>query len=146
MRRRVVFAPALLLAAIATAAHAAPNAPAERERIPRRVPEYPASIMNGCTADEREHILRRIVEAIRIGVPTHESGDARGAYGIYDRAAREIASSLPASCPGPTRTLREAGDCAASAGNHDAAAQVMRDVFAGLLLLLERSSTLPPMP
>jgi len=79
-----------------------------------------------------------ITRAIQRGAPTYNSGDFRGCYAIYERAARQIEQVLPAACAGPARALADGRQTAATRSTDAERAWAMRDAFDGLLRALSR--------
>lgn len=106
--------------------------------VVRDVPDHPASILAGCSSDDRTAVGARITLAIEVGAPLYNAGDHLGCYHLYEATARAIEAALDARCSGPARAMREGRLRALGLPTDSARAWAMRDAFDGMLIALER--------
>lgn len=109
--------------------------------IERNVPVHPVRFLEGCSAGDLESIERVLGAAIGKGAPLYNDGDFAGCAEAYDHGARELESSLSASCAGPVRALADGRVAAERLALPSGRAWAFRDAFDGLIEILDRSRT-----
>jgi hypothetical protein len=99
----------------------------------RKHPQYPASILDGCSLDAQKLAFRMLGEAIDTGAPLFNADKPAGCYHVYDGAASDLERRLPPACRGPAKVLADAQKHAASLSDPSAQAWALRDAFDGIL-------------
>jgi len=107
--------------------------------MPRNVPVHSVRFLEGCSGDDLDVLEEALGTAVARGAPLFNGGDADACVAEYERAARSLESSLPASCRGPVESLAAARATAAGLAPASARAWALRDAFDGLLEVIERS-------
>jgi hypothetical protein len=107
--------------------------------VERNVPTHPVRLLEGCSDADLHQVEVAIEEAVRVGVPLYNEGDASGCYDAYESHAHALESALPATCRGPIEELASARRKAAAVATPHARAWVLRDAFDGLIEVIERS-------
>jgi len=102
------------------------------------VPHHPLSILDGCSQDAQRLVVKMIGDAIEVGAPLYNAGNADGCYHVYDGAASDLERKLPPACKGPIKALADAQKRAGAMSNPDGQAWAMRDAFDGLLEVIAR--------
>lgn len=101
----------------------------------RSVPEYSASILEACPADNQRKLFRGMLDALEIGVPLYNQGNAQACFRVYQSAALDLAGSV-AQCDGPRKVLLDGVKKAESVEGWEGKAWAMRDAFDGLLKVI----------
>jgi len=109
-------------------------------RPEREIPHHPLSLLRGCSAANKELIVRTLHDAIEVGAPLYNQGKLSACYHIYAGAAADLSNRLPGSCGGPKRALSEGQRRAAKLSEPGEQAWAMRDSIDGVLEVLERES------
>jgi len=102
------------------------------------VPHHPLSILDGCPQPAQRLVVKMIGEAVQVGAPLYNHGNADGCYHVYDGAASDLERKLPPACKGPIKALADAQKRAGAMSNPDSQAWAMRDAFDGLLEVIAR--------
>ena len=111
-----------------------PSAP----KIRRSVPHHPVAILDGCSVEVQELVVKMLGDAIETGAPIYNDGKAAASYHVYQGAASDLLRKLPRTCRGPTKALADAQKRATSLADASAKAWAMRDAFDGLLEVIVR--------
>lgn len=104
--------------------------------IQRRVPNHPLSVLDGCNEAAMIEVFQGISQAIASGAPLYNAGNHEACYRIYEGTA--IKFEREGGCPGVRAAF---GDGLLRAGTVDSFTEkswAMRDMFDGLLDVLER--------
>jgi hypothetical protein len=102
------------------------------------VPHHPLSILDGCPQTAQRLVVKMIGDAIEVGAPLYNHGNADGCYHVYDGAASDLERKLPPTCKGPIKALADAQKRAGAMSNPDSQAWALRDAFDGLLEVIAR--------
>jgi S1-C subfamily serine protease len=132
------------------AATAERNAPADGRRS---VPALSVRILEGCSRNSIDLMMKSLADAIDIGAALYDDGNFSGSYHIYEGTASDLERKLATSCQRPAKTLADGRRRAARLADPSEQAWAMRDTFDGLLDVIRRhgahngkTSALPPTP
>ncbi|MCP3144682.1 S1 family peptidase [Pyxidicoccus xibeiensis] len=126
-----------MLRAMVTAPLAALEAPRRRAGRVRQVPQHPLSMLEGASPDALESIASTLGQAINVGAPAYNRGDVEGCYRLYARTAEQLIDER-GDCPGAQRALRDGLLRCGELSDLDDRAWALRDVFDGLLDVIQR--------
>jgi hypothetical protein len=112
--------------------------------VGRHVPHHALAMLDGCTQDDMNEVLRSVGDAIDVGAPLYNKGNVAGCYHMYEGAAVDLERQLPVACSGPITALRSGRTRAATAASPALSAWAMRDTFDGLVDVIERREKLKP--
>jgi hypothetical protein len=116
-------------------AAAGPSHP--RRKVRREIPNHDLTLLDGCTDDDLRKIRDAIGEAIDVGAPLYNEGNASACYRIYEGTALDLQRRMK-SCPGPRHALLDGVKKAAKTSDASARAWRMRDAFDGVIDVIER--------
>ena len=102
------------------------------------VPHHPLTILDGCSQDAQRMVVKMLGDAIEVGAPLYNAGNADACYHVYDGAASDLERRLPPACKGPGKALADAQKRAGAMSNPDSQAWAMRDALDGLLEVIAR--------
>jgi serine protease Do len=111
---------------------------AHRPKPRDTVPHHPVSILDGCSQDAQRLVVKMLGDAIQVGAPLYNAGNADACYHVYDGAASDLERKLPPVCKGPLKALADAQKRAAAKSDPVSQAWAMRDAFDGLLEVIAR--------
>jgi len=114
--------------------------PSSRARK-RRTPHFPLGILEGCAPASIALIHSSIGDAIDVGATLYNDGNVAGCYHIYEGAASDLERRLSASCQKPARVIAEGRKRAARLSGMNDRAWAMRDIFEGLLDVIDRAAS-----
>lgn len=115
------------------------SAPARRRPT---VPNHSPSLLDGCAPDQVQLVVDAIADAISVGAPLYNRGDARGCFEVYERTALELVARVK-GCDGVKRALQDGVTHAGVAASWNDKAWAMRDTFDGILELVVRIGVTP---
>jgi serine protease Do len=98
----------------------------------RHIPNHPLSLLDDCPQPQLRSIVGSIQQAITVGAPLYNEGNAEACYRIYSAAALDIQKNVQA-CPGPKRALLDGVGNADKVSPWSDKAWAMRDAFDGVL-------------
>ncbi|HSY21133.1 MAG TPA: trypsin-like peptidase domain-containing protein [Polyangiaceae bacterium] len=104
----------------------------------RKIPHYPASLLDGCSMDAQKLLVRMIGDAVDAGAPLYNAHNPEACYHIYDGTAADLLRKLAPSCRGPVKSLADAQKHAAQVGGASDKAWIMRDTFDALVEVVMR--------
>jgi serine protease Do len=104
--------------------------------------EYSLNLLTSATKSQLGTMKEALSQGIRIGAPVYNQGDAGGCYEIYLEVARQLSESeiIPS---GVRDVLSEAIGRAQKHNSMETRAWILREVFDGLLRLLESTLNAP---
>lgn len=103
----------------------------------RKIPTFAPTLLDSCTAPSVAILLRGIGDAIDVGAPLYNDGNALACYHVYEGAASDLQKQLGTSCPRAARTLAEGRRRAADLTKPTDRAWALRDTFDGLLEVIK---------
>jgi len=118
------------------------KARASQHPVTRKIPNHPPSVFNGCADQSISEIYKAIGEAIELGAPLYNKGNAcsggcrkryyKACYKIYEGTALRFQSSAGA-CKGLREALGDGLLRAKTVAGWKAKAWAMRDAFDGII-------------
>ena len=105
--------------------------------MPRNVPHYGLTLLEGCSNDHINYIGNAIVGAVNIGAPLYNQGNTEACYRVYEGAVLDITRNA-AACVGPNKALNTGLREATNRVNYVDKAWALRDAFDGVLEVLAR--------
>ncbi len=105
--------------------------------ITRSVPHHELTLIATCRDETLRTMQKSLLDAIELGAPLFNQGNAEACFRVYQGAALDLQRSIT-KCPGARRALEEGVTRASAAATPEARAWAMRDAFDGLLDVLQR--------
>lgn len=105
-----------------------------RPRLPQK---HPVTILDDCPKAGREQIESDLADAISLGAPAFNEGDAETCFKIYEQAALGVDRRLT-TCQGLRKALVAGTKDAAAVKSFTDKSWVMRDAFDGVLEVITR--------
>ena len=111
------------------------------QKIARKVPNHPVSLLDNCSEADIANALQAIQAAITSGAPIYNQGNHEGCFRIYEGTALRL--ERESSCQGVRDALGQGMLRASTMESATLKAWAMRDAFDGLLSVIKRKQDGP---
>jgi serine protease Do len=113
------------------------DAPRQRATRVRQVPQHPVGLLEGCASPAVDSVATLLGQAINVGAPAYNRGDAEGCYRLYAHTAEQLIDERD-DCPGVQRALRDGLLRCEGLTDAEDRAWALRDTFDGLMDVIGR--------